>query len=100
MRTKSKDIPKKQKVLNYLLRYGSIDRMTALTHAKEWNLGNVIGSLRKDGHEIKTEGKRHGVKYVLIDKETGEPVSSRFIKSKTVDPTKGRLTEEELTPTT
>jgi hypothetical protein len=60
--------------------------MPALTHCKTWDLGNVISSLRKDGHEIKTIGSRHKVKYQLIDKETGEPVSSRFIKSKQAEP--------------
>lgn len=82
MRTKSKDISKKQKVLNYLHRYGSIDRMTALTHCKEWNLGNTVGSLRKAGHIIKRAGFNATLKYVLYDKETGKPISSRFIKSK------------------
>lgn len=72
-------------MLNYLLRYGTIDRMTALTHCKTWDLSNVISLLRKEGHEIKTIGSRHKVKYQLIDKETGEPVSSRFIKPKTIE---------------
>jgi len=81
MRTKSNDISKKQKVLNHLQRYGSIDRMTALTHCKEWNLGHTIAALRKNGHDIKRHGFNTTLKYVLYNSE-GEPVFSRYIKSK------------------
>jgi len=83
MRTKSKDISKKQKVLNYLLLYGSIDRSTALTHAKVWNLSNVASHLRKAGHDVRCHGKIENRKYILYDSVTGEPVFSRFIKRKT-----------------
>lgn len=78
MRTKSKPISKKQQVLNYLQRYGSINRMTALTNCKDWNLSTTVATLRKQGHDIKTDGKRHGVKYILY--KNGEPVFNRFLK--------------------
>ncbi|MFZ2905305.1 MAG: helix-turn-helix domain-containing protein [Cyclobacteriaceae bacterium] len=84
MRTKLKDISIKQKVLNYLKRYGSINKQTALTHAGCWNLSTIIHNLRKENYDIRTEnGKRHNVKYVLYDKEVNKPVFSRFIKPKT-----------------
>lgn len=80
MRTKLNDISKKQKVLNYLLRYGSIDRSTALTHAKVWNLSTITFKLKKEGHDIRLH--RPAMKYVLYDKLTNKPVFSRFIPSK------------------
>lgn len=85
MRTKSKDISKKQKVLNYLERYGSIDRQTALTHFKIWSLGSIIQSIRKqlpNGVKIETQYKKFDTtRYILINPD-GQPVFSRFIKPK------------------
>lgn len=74
-------ISKQQQVLNYLHRYGSIDRMTALTHCKVWELGSIVHKLRKRGHNIKTQGTRHKVKYVLFNQQN-EPVFSRFQQRK------------------
>lgn len=97
MRTKSRDISKKQKVLNYLLRYGSIDRSTALTHCKVWSLGNVVFSLRKLGHDIRIQNRNtENTKYILYDTTTDKPVFSRFFKSKSGGETED-LTEDKFT---
>lgn len=85
MRTKSKDISKRQKVLNHLERYGSINKQTALALFKVWDLSNMIVSVRKklpDGYTVKCVNKyTDDIKYVLYNPQ-GEPVFSRFIKQK------------------
>lgn len=90
MRKSLKQLTQTDAVLNYLQRYGSIDRMTALTHAKCWNLGNTIVRLRRKGHDIRTEqGKRQNCKYVLYVND--QPVFSRFIKPKQQQPCSTQL---------
>lgn len=79
MRTTSRKVSKEQKVLNYLNRYGSITRITALTHCKVWNLGTVVYKLRKQGLDVRCEGRNENLKYVLYNKQTNQPEFTKFL---------------------
>lgn len=54
MNTKSKEPTQRQLLLAYLLRYGSIEPLTALSQLGIYRLGARVKDLRDDGWDIAT----------------------------------------------
>lgn len=48
-------ISRKQKILDYLKKHGSITQMQALDIFWDWRLSDKIYRLKKDGYKIKSE---------------------------------------------
>ncbi len=79
MSTKSKEPTQRQLLLSYLLRYGTIEPITALSQLGIYRLGARVKDLRDDGWDIATrrvEGfskftgrKLQYAQYILMNKE-------------------------------